>query len=76
MVDVFKDFEYIIQQGKIKSMPSESKLLILGQMHYAMKRGDLTVSEIDALEKILGVGIGKYKKAIEFALFGEADEAA
>jgi adenosine deaminase len=75
MESVFKDFEYTIQEGLKNQMPIESKLIILGQMHYAMERGDLTIKEVDKLEELLGVGLKNYRQEMEYAVFGyvEAD---
>ena len=75
MESVFKDFEYTISSGLKHQMPLESKLIILGQMHYAMERGDLTIKEVEKLEELLGVGLKNYRQAMEYAVFGyvEAD---
>jgi hypothetical protein len=74
MDSVFSDFEYTIKEGLNNQMPLESKLIIVGQMHYAMERGDLTIKEVEKLEEILGVGIKNYRKAMEYAVFGYAEE--
>jgi adenosine deaminase len=75
MESVFKDFEYTIKEGLKNQMPIESKLIILGQMHYAMERGDLTIKEVEKLEELLGVGLKNYRQEMEYAVFGyvEAD---
>jgi hypothetical protein len=75
MESVFKDFEYTIKEGLKNQMPIESKLIILGQMHYAMERGDLTLKEVEKLEELLGVGLKNYRQEMEYAVFGyvEAD---
>ncbi|WP_323293816.1 hypothetical protein [Crocosphaera sp. XPORK-15E] len=70
MESVFKDFEYTISEGLKHLMPLESKLIILGQMHYAMERGDLTIKEVEKLEELLGVGLKNYRQAMEYAVFG------
>jgi hypothetical protein len=70
MENVFKDFEYTISEGLKHLMPLESKLIILGQMHYAMERGDLTIKEVGKLEELLGVGLKNYRQAMEYAVFG------
>ena len=70
MESVFKDFEYTIKEGLENKMPIESKLIILGQMHYAMERGDLTIKEVENLEELLGVGIKNYHQEMEYAVFG------
>ncbi len=70
MESVFKDFEYTIKEGLKNQMPIESKLIILGQMHYAMERGDLTIKEVEKLEELLGVGLQNYRQEMEYAVFG------
>lgn len=70
MESVFNNFEYTINLGLKNGMPIESKLIILGQMHYAMERGDLTIKEVEKLENLLGVGLKNYRREMEFAVFG------
>lgn len=74
METVFNDFEYTIKEGIKNQMPLESKLIIVGQMHYAMERGDLTIKEVEKLEKVLGVGIKNYRKEMEYAVFGYSED--
>ena len=47
---VFNNFKYTIELGLKNHMPLESKLIILGQIHYAMERRDLTIKEVEKLE--------------------------
>lgn len=70
MENVFKDFESTIKEGLKNKMPIESKLILLGQMHYAMERGDLTIKEVENLEELLGVGLKNYRQEMEYAVFG------
>ena len=70
MERVFNNFKYTIKEGLKNKMPLESKLIIVGQMHYAMERGDLTIKEVEKLEELLGVGIKNYRKEMEYAVFG------
>jgi thiazole synthase len=70
MESVFKDFESTIKEGLKNKMPIESKLILLGQMHYAMERGDLTIKEVENLEELLGVGLKNYRQEMEYAVFG------
>jgi hypothetical protein len=74
METVFNDFEYTIKEGIKNQMPFESKLIIVGQMHYAMERGDLTIKEVEKLEEVLGVGIKNYRKEMEYAVFGYSED--
>ena len=73
MERVFKNFEYTIVRGIKNGMPIESKLIVLGQMHYAMERGDLTIKEVEKLEELLGVGLKNYRREMEFAVFGSPE---
>lgn len=73
MESVFNDFEYTIKEGLKNKMPLESKLILIGQMHYALERGDLIIKEVEKLEDLLGVGIKNYRKEMEYAVFGSLD---
>jgi hypothetical protein len=73
MERVFNNFYYTIQEGLKNEMPLESKLIILGQIYYAMERGDLTIKELDELEKLLGVGLKNYRQQMEYAVFGNLE---
>jgi thiazole synthase len=70
MDSVFTNFEATIKEGLNNKMPIESKLIVLGQMHYAMERGDLTIKEVEKLEELLGVGLKNYRQEMEYAVFG------
>jgi hypothetical protein len=74
MESVLHNFEYTITEGLKNQMPLESKLIIVGQMHYAMERGDLTIKEVEKLENLLGVGIKNYRKEMEYAVFGYVED--
>jgi hypothetical protein len=71
---IFDNFEYTIKLGLENNMPLESKLILVGQIHYAMERGDLTIKEVDKLEDLLGVGVKTHKREMEFAVFGYPDD--
>lgn len=73
MERVFNNFTYTIEEGIKNKMPLESKLIILGQMYYAMERGDLTIKELDELEQLLGVGLKNYRQQMEYAVFGNLE---
>ncbi|WP_019487247.1 MULTISPECIES: hypothetical protein [Kamptonema] len=73
MESVLKDFEYLIQKGLNNKMPLEAKLIILGQIIYAVEREDLTIEEGWELEKMLG-GRQQHENALEYAIFGDAQE--
>jgi thiazole synthase len=71
---IFNNFKYTIELGLKNQMPIESKLILLGQIHYAMERQDLTIKEVEALENLLGIGLKNYQREMEYAVFGELDE--
>ena len=73
MERVFNNFYYTILEGLKNEMPIKSKLIILGQIYYAMERGDLTIKELDELEKLLGVGLKNYRQQMEYAVFGNLE---
>jgi hypothetical protein len=74
MENAFNNFEYIIKEGIKNNMPEMSKILILGQMHYAMGRGDLTIRQVEELEAMLGYSLKNYKRELEYALAGSSEE--
>ncbi len=74
MENAFNNFEYIIKEGLKNNMPEMSKILILGQMHYAMGRGDLTIRQVEELEAMLGYSLNNYKRELEYALAGSSEE--
>ncbi len=74
MENAFNNFEYIIKEGIKNNMPEMSKILILGQMHYAMGRGDLIIRQVEELEAMLGYSLKNYKRELEYALAGSSEE--
>ena len=74
MESTFKDFEEIIQQGLQNNMPHDAKLIILGQIIYAVTRDELSIEEGWQLEKMLG-GREQWEQAIEYAIFGDVQES-
>ncbi len=75
MERVYNNLKHTIERGLERSMPEKAKLILLGQMHYAMIRGDLTIKEVERLEALLGRGLEDERRAMSYALFGD-DEAA
>lgn len=69
MANVFEEFKELIEQGLQNNMPQESKLIILGQILYAVTRDELTNQQGWQLEEMLG-GRKQWKDALNYAIFG------
>jgi thiazole synthase len=69
MAIVFKEFQELIERGLQNNMPQEAKLIILGQILYAVTRDELTNQEGWQLEELLGKR-GQWKDALSYAIFG------
>ena len=68
MVIVFEEFKQLIERGLQNNMPPEAKLIILGQILYAVTRDELTNQEGWQLEELLG-GREQWKDALNYAIF-------
>jgi thiazole synthase len=69
MAIVFEEFQELIERGLQNNMPQEAKLIILGQILYAVTRDELTNQEGWQLEELLG-GREQWKDALSYAIFG------
>ena len=69
MAIVFDEFKELIEQGLHNNMPYEAKLIILGQILYAVTRDELTNQQGWQLEEMLG-GREQWKDALIYAIFG------
>jgi thiazole synthase len=69
MAIVFEEFQELIERGLQNNMPQEAKLIILGQILYAVTRDELTNQEGWQLEEMLG-GREQWKDALSYAIFG------
>ena len=69
MAIVFDEFKELIEQGLQNNMPQEAKLIILGQILYAVTRDELTNQQGWQLEEMLG-GREQWKDALSYAIFG------
>jgi len=54
MENVFEDFQEIIERENRNQMPRDAKLIILGEIIYAVTRNELTNQEAWELEEMLG----------------------
>jgi thiazole synthase len=70
MAIVFDEFKELIEQGLHNNMPQEAKLIILGQILYAVTRDELTNQQGLQLEEMLG-GREQWKDALSYAIFGK-----
>jgi thiazole synthase len=69
MAIVFEEFQELIERGLQNNMPQEAKLIILGQIIYAVTRDELSNQEGWQLEEMLG-GREQWKDALSYAIFG------
>jgi thiazole synthase len=69
MAIVFEEFQELIERGLQNNMPQEAKLIILGQILYAVTRDELSNQEGWQLEEMLG-GREQWKDALSYAIFG------
>jgi thiazole synthase len=69
MAIVFDEFKELIERGLQNNMPQEAKLIILGQILYAVTRDKLTNQEGWKLEELLGVP-EQWKDTLSHAIFG------
>ena len=67
---VFEEFKERIEEGLKNNMPRDAKLIILGQILYAVTRDELTNQEGSQLEEMLG-GREQWKESLAYAIFGE-----
>ena len=67
---VFEEFKQRIEEGLKNNMPRDAKLIILGQILYAVTRDELTNQEGWQLEEMLG-GREQWKESLAYAIFGE-----
>lgn len=71
MDSVFEEFKETIEQGLANEMPRDAKLILLGQILYAVTRDELTNQEAWQLEEMLG-GREQWEKSLGYAVFGQA----
>jgi hypothetical protein len=70
------DFADVIQSALSNPLWSENaKLILFGRIAYAVERGDLTVSEGQALMEQMENGMReRYSVPLQLAMFGETDD--
>ncbi len=74
MDNVFEEFKDLIERGLANQMPHDAKLIILGQILYAVTRDELTNQQAWQLEDLLG-GREQWQNSLTYAVFGSDPEA-
>ncbi|MDF5726969.1 MAG: hypothetical protein PUP92_02775 [Rhizonema sp. PD38] len=76
MDNLFDSFKQRIMQGLKNRIPVESKLIILGEIIYAVERRDLIPKQARELEELLDIqnAVEDYAAIREKAIFGELIE--
>lgn len=74
MDSVFEEFKERIEQGLAHQMPRDAKLIILGQILYAVTRDELTNLQAWQLEELLG-GREQWQDGLTDAVLGSYPEA-
>jgi len=74
MDSVFEEFKERIEQGLAHQMPRDAKLIILGQILYAVTRDELTNQQAWQLEELLG-GREQWQDGLTDAVLGSDPEA-
>jgi thiazole synthase len=70
MEDVFEDFKQRIEAAVKRNMPRDAKLVVLGQISYAVIRDEITHRQADELKRMMGNPV-EWEDAMEWAIFGE-----
>jgi len=73
MGNVFQEFEEIVNSGIKNNMPRDARLIIVGEILYAVTKDELTNKEGWLLENMLG-GREEWEKGLEYAIFGDPKE--
>jgi hypothetical protein len=66
-----KNFRLQAEDAVTEKWPERAKIFLLGQLDWAVSRGDITVTEAAELEALLDPD-GTYQETIEFVLTGGA----
>ncbi|PSF32673.1 hypothetical protein C7H19_21355 [Aphanothece hegewaldii CCALA 016] len=71
MENIFETFKERIEKGQSNNMPRDAKLILLGQILYAVTRNELTNQEAWKLETMLG-NPEEWEEGLSYAIFGES----
>ena len=67
---IFENFQDLINRGQQNNMTRDAKLIILGQILYAVTRNELNNDQAWKLEEMLG-GREQWEDDLAYAIFGE-----
>jgi thiazole synthase len=70
MASIFEDFQDLINRGQQNNMTRDAKLIILGQILYAVTRNELTNQQAWKLEEMLG-NRQDWEADLAYVIFGE-----
>lgn len=70
MENIFNDFKDLIKRGQQNKMSHNAKLIILGQILYAVSRNELTNKQAWELEEMLGER-QEWEADLAYVIFGE-----
>ena len=70
MENIFNDFKDLIKRGQQNQMSKNAKLIILGQILYAVSRNELTNKQAWELEEMLG-DRQEWEADLAYAIFCE-----
>ena len=70
MASIFEDFQDMINRGQQNNMTRDAKLIILGQILYAVTRNELTNQQAWKLEEMLG-NRQDWEADLAYVIFGE-----
>ena len=70
MASIFDDFKDMIKRGQENHMSKNAKLIILGQILYAVTRNELTNKQAWELEAMLGER-QEWEADLAYVIFGE-----
>lgn len=75
---IFLDMKDRIETGITNNFPTQSRLIMLGQISYAVGRGDITINQGRELEELLGLQelIENYSQIREMGFWGDLEPAA
>ncbi len=77
-LEIFLDMKERIETGLANNFPTQSRLIMLGQISYAVGRGDITINQGRELEELLGLKelLENYGKIREMGFWGDLEPAA
>lgn len=76
--DIFLNIKERIETGLANDFPVQSRLIMLGQISYAVGRGDITINQGRELEELLGLKelVENFDRVREMGFWGDLEPAA